>query len=209
MMVGAMISNAWEEDPKRLAFTFARYKFVARMMAGKRQVLEVGCNSGFASQVVSAHVGCLTAIDRDAEAIAETKNYKTDIRFIQHDIVAAPLHLLPWAYFGGYDGVFALDVLEHIWPEDEASFMENLCASLNPHGTAIIGMPSLESQKYASPNSAREHVNCKTEDELRSLLERYFHNVYLFGMNDETLHTGYGPMCHYRLALANSKKEIT
>jgi hypothetical protein len=23
----------------------------------------------------------------------------------------------------------------------------------------------------------------------------------VFGMNDEVLHTGFGPMCHYRLAI--------
>jgi hypothetical protein len=25
----------------------------------------------------------------------------------------------------------------------------------------------------------------------------YFRNVFMFGMNDEVVHTGYGPMCHY------------
>ncbi len=38
------------------------------------------------------------------------------------------------------------------------------------------------------------------------MMQRYFHCVYMFGMNDETLHTGYGPMCHYRIAIANSKR---
>jgi hypothetical protein len=32
-------------------------------------------------------------------------------------------------------------------------------------------------------------------------LTPHFSNVFMFGMNDETLHTGYGPMCHYRLAV--------
>ncbi len=79
--------------------------------------------------------------------------------------------------------------------------MKNICASLKPRGTCIIGMPSLESQVYASPHSKAGHVNCKTEPELRALMLRHFQNVYLFGMNDGVLHVGFGPMCHYRLAI--------
>ena len=52
-------------------------------------------------------------------------------------------------------------------------------------------MPSLESQKYASKISKRHHVNCKTGEQLRRLLKIYFHNIYMFSMNDETLHTGF------------------
>jgi len=63
-------------------------------------------------------------------------------------------------------------------------------------------MPSLESQEHASPPSKAGHINCKTEPQLREFMIRHFHNVFLFGMNDETLHTGFGPMAHYRLALA-------
>jgi hypothetical protein len=39
-------------------------------------------------------------------------------------------------------------------------------------------------------------------DSLRTLMERYFTNVFMFGMNDEVLHTGYAPMCHYIWSLA-------
>ena len=40
---GLMTNQAWDDDPKRLAFTFSRYKFVAKMMSGKQRVLEIGC----------------------------------------------------------------------------------------------------------------------------------------------------------------------
>ena len=80
--------------------------------------------------------------------------------------------------------------------------MRRMVAALAKDGAMIIGMPSLESQQYASAPSRAGHVNCKTEDGLRALMLRFFENVFLFGMNDEVLHTGYGPMCQYRLALA-------
>lgn len=55
-----------------------------------------------------------------------------------------------------------MDVLEHIGPNDEADFLSNICKSLRPNGAAIIGMPSIESQVYASPASKAGHVNCKS-----------------------------------------------
>jgi hypothetical protein len=54
---------------------------------------------------------------------------------------------------------------------------------------------------HASEFSRAYHVNCKTEDGLRATLARHFRNVFMFGMNDETLHTGFGAMTHYRLAV--------
>lgn len=176
-----MLSEAWERDPKRFAFTFARYKFVAKMLQGKKNVLEVGADSGFMSKIVAQHVNTVTCVDLE-DGTDYTKT-----------------HLLP-----EFDAVYALDVLEHVRKED--AFMFHICASLKKYGTCIIGMPSLESQVHASPPSKKGHVNCKTEVGLRKLMEKYFHCVYLFGMQDETLHTGFGPMCHYRLAVCNSKR---
>jgi len=38
--LGLMTSWAWTDDPKRLAFTLSRYKFVAKMLDGRSHVLE-------------------------------------------------------------------------------------------------------------------------------------------------------------------------
>ena len=70
----------------------------------------------------------------------------------------------------------------------------------------ICGSPSLESQLYASQQSKEGHVNCKNGLELKQFLNRYFENTFLFGMNDEVLHTGFSPMCHYLFILACGKK---
>jgi hypothetical protein len=41
---------------------------------------------------------------------------------------------------------------------------------------------------------------------LKMLLELYFHNVFIFSMNDEVVHTGYYKMAHYLLALCVGKR---
>lgn len=65
----------------------------------------------------------------------------------------------------------------------------------------VIGMPSTESQVYASEISKLGHVNCKKWPELKAFLMRHFERVFIFSMNDEVLHTGYTLMAHYLLAL--------
>ena len=84
--------------------------------------------------------------------------------------------------------------------------MKNISKSLKTNGSLIIGMPTLESQKYASKGSKLGHINCKSKNELKSILSKFFNNVYMFSMNDEVLHTGYDKMSHYIFGLANSKK---
>src|SRR5438270_9597178 len=63
--LGLMMNQAWHDDPKRLTFTFARYKFAARMLAGCKDVLEVGCGDAFPSRIVQQEVGRLTVTDFD------------------------------------------------------------------------------------------------------------------------------------------------
>ena len=189
-----MTADYWERDPKRLAFVLARYKFVARMLEGRARVLEVGCADGFGSRIVRQHVGWLTAIDIDLKSIDEAKaanGVRWAVDFNLHDIMCSPMP--------DFDAVYALDVLEHIAPENEWQFLHHLRQSAP---VAVIGMPSLESQRYASELSRAGHVNCQSGPELKKALERHWPQVFMFSMSDEVVHTGFQPMAHYLLALA-------
>jgi 2-polyprenyl-3-methyl-5-hydroxy-6-metoxy-1,4-benzoquinol methylase len=200
--LGLMTSFAWNDDPKRLTFTLSRYKFVAKLLAGRRHVLEIGCADAFGTRIVRQDVQNLTAIDFDPVFIADVKarmNPRWQFDAFVHDMLAGPVP-------GHYDGIYALDVLEHIDPGNERIFLSNLVQSLTPHGAVVLGMPSLESQAYASPNSKAGHVNCKSMPDFRRAMQTYFHNVFIFCMNDEVVHTGYHKMAHYLFALACEPK---
>jgi 2-polyprenyl-3-methyl-5-hydroxy-6-metoxy-1,4-benzoquinol methylase len=200
--LGLMTNQAWRDDPKRLTFTFARYKFVAKMFAGFERVLEVGCADAFATRIVVQDVKRLTAVDFDPLFIDDVRARMSErwrFECFAHDLLTGPVP-------GEFDGIYALDVLEHIEPANEAAFLTNMVASLAPHGAMIIGMPSLESQAYASPISKEGHVNCKAMPELKATLGQFFHNIFMFSMNDEVVHTGYHKMAHYLIALCCSKK---
>ena len=200
--LGLMVNESWNQDPRRTLFTLARYKFVSKMLAGRKSVLEVGCADAFGTRIVQQTVGAVSAIDFDPLFVADVKrrmnpHWAFDVAV--HDMLAGPVP-------GSFDAVYALDVLEHIQPEVEDRFLTNALATLAPSGVAIFGMPSLESQPYASPQSKEGHVNCKSMPDLKELMERYFHSVFMFSMNDETVHTGYHKMAHYIIALCAHKK---
>jgi 2-polyprenyl-3-methyl-5-hydroxy-6-metoxy-1,4-benzoquinol methylase len=200
--LGLMTAWAWYDDPKRLTFTLARYKFVAKMLAGAGSVLEVGCSDGFASRIVAQDVKSLTAVDFDPEFIDDARARNSDrwpIEFRLHDLTAGSVQ-------GEFEAAYALDVLEHIPVADEVAFLRNLIAPVRAQGVVILGMPSLQSQKYASPQSREGHVNCKDQKSFKALMETMFHTVLMFSMNDEVVHTGYAPMAHYLFAVCCGKK---
>lgn len=172
------------------------------MLEGAEHVLEIGCGDAFGTRLVQQTVKALSATDFDAVFVEDVKARMVERwRFpvFTHDLLAGPID-------GSYDGVYALDVLEHIDPKDEATFLRNAFAPLTAHGVGIIGMPSLESQVHASPTSKAGHVNCKTLPQLKKALREHFHNVFMFSMNDEVVHTGYHPMAHYLFAVCAGKR---
>jgi len=200
--LGLRSSQSWHDDPKHLLFRLARYKFVAKMLSGSEHVLEIGCGDAFGTRLVQQEVKALSATDFDAVFIKDVEARMVERwRFpvFTHDLLDGPI-------VGSYDGIYALDVLEHIAQKDERTFLKNAFAPLAQNGVGILGMPSLESQAYASPTSRAGHVNCKSMPDLKKLMQTYFHNVFMFSMNDEVVHTGYYPMAHYLFALGANKK---
>ncbi len=204
---GLMANESWNNDPKRTLFTLARYKFVARMLSGKKTVLEIGCADAFGTRLVQQAVDEVYAVDIDQvfiDDIQERYNPHWPMHFRKHDMLTGPYRSAI------FESAFALDVLEHIPAAEENLFLDNIKQSLVPNGVFIVGAPSLESQVHASPQSKIGHVNCKSGESLRELMERHFEHVFMFSMNDETVHTGFLPMAHYLIALCvNSRTEST
>ena len=200
--LGLMINEAWQQDPRRALFVLSRYKFVSKILSGKKNVLEIGCADAFGTRLVQQTVEKMTVVDFDPIFISDVKSRYSEawpMKILEHDI------LLDGPVKGKFDAIYALDVLEHISKDAEQTFISNCTKSLHKNGVLIIGMPSLESQQYASPQSKEGHVNCKTGEDLRAILLPHFHNVMLFSMNDEVLHTGYSKMAHYIFTVSTGK----
>jgi 2-polyprenyl-3-methyl-5-hydroxy-6-metoxy-1,4-benzoquinol methylase len=199
---GPMSSFTWNTDPKRLLFVLSRYKFAARMLEGSNNAIEIGCGDGFASRIIKQHVANLLITDADPVMIQSAASLQSPdfpVSALCHDFCKSPLKDRD----AEFDAAYMLDVLEHIPQAQEAGFFANLRKSLAPGAKIVIGIPSIESQPYASPGSKAGHVNCKTKEQLYKSLANVFSTVFCFSMNDEVVHTGFNRMSNYLFAVCS------
>lgn len=202
--LGKYFSQSINNDIKHLLFTFSRYKFASKMLENNKNIelLELGCNEGigtyFFEQTKSYKK--IVGIDLDGEGIKWAKENITNncIEFIEDNFMGKK--------YGEFDAVVSLDVIEHIETAQEQQFMETICSNLKDTGTVIIGTPNENMDPYASEASKIGHINLYDQKRLYKLLNQYFHNVFIFGMNDEVVNTGFYPMSCYIMALCCNKR---
>jgi 2-polyprenyl-3-methyl-5-hydroxy-6-metoxy-1,4-benzoquinol methylase len=200
--LGLLKSREWIEDPRRFLFSQARYKFASKMLSGRGNVLEVGCGDAFNAPIIMQEVKRLTVTDFDPEFIADAAARmppEYPYEALTHNFLEKPMER-------GFDAVYLMDVLEHIDAADERRFISNILAGTSDDVMSIVGMPSLESQTYASPGSKAGHINCKSAPDLKRLMQEFFNSVFMFSMNDEVVHTGYHRMAHYIIAMCAHKR---
>jgi 2-polyprenyl-3-methyl-5-hydroxy-6-metoxy-1,4-benzoquinol methylase len=204
VVLGPSASHTWRTDPRRLPITLARYKHVAKLLAGKQRALEVGCGDGFNCRIVLQTVPFVHGVDISEVQIAwaqqHGKHEQINATFEVVDMLRGPVA-------GSFDAAYSLDVIEHIPPEHEATFFRNLVAPLTDDAVCVIGTPNIHSEAHASRWSREGHINLKSADTLQASLEPFFSNVFVFSMNDEMLHTGFYGMAHYLVALCAGTKQ--
>ncbi len=196
--MGPTVSALWRDDPRHLAFLLARYKFVSKMLAGRKRAVEIGCGDAFGMKLVLQTVDSVHGVDFDplfaGWAEEQARHEGLNATFSTIDVTRS----VPK---GPFDGAYSLDVIEHIPKARERKFIGNICKSLAPHGVCIIGCPNVTAKAYQSKQSEEGHINLKSHQELRKLMADFFHTVFIFSMNDEVLHTGFYPMAHYLFAV--------
>ena len=191
--LGRYTTQAYYDDPASLSFIASRYKFCAKMLSDLNTVLEIGCGDGFGGAIVAQRVNRLICTDINKPLLEDNSSrmgHFSNIEYHYHDFRESP-------YPERVDGIYLVDVIEHVFQEEEDAFLTNLVASLNDNGTCIIGTPNKTADKYASEYSREGHINLKDHESLKTLGEKYFHKSFLFGMNDEVVHTGFPQIAHF------------
>jgi len=198
---GPYTSHIWKNDPRHLSFLLARYKFVAKMLEGKKKVLEIGSGDGFGIPIVAQTVVQIHALDWEPLLLEDNKNRLKGVNctFECMDITKDTPEDI-------FDAAYSLDVIEHVPKEREHLYFENISNSLSLKGVFIVGTPNIAADRYASEASKEGHINLKSQDELKENLLGYFENVFMFSMNDEVLHTGFAWMAHYLFGMGVGPK---
>ncbi len=180
----------------------ARYKFAVKMLQNRKgiKVVDFGCNGGVGDLFIkqSCDVESVLGIDFDGEAISWANSNIADdkLSFIEGDFFEVKI-----PEFGCYNAAVSLDVIEHIRQENEAKYRDLIYDCLDDNGVAVIGTPNVTIYPYASPFNKEAHINNFDQKRLYDLFAERFRNVFIFGMNDEVLNTGFYPFSCYILAL--------
>ena len=192
---GRHFSYQYKNTPRHILFTLSRYKFAQKMIGNNKRILELGCNEGIGCHYLSEFAKSVCGVDFDEKAIdwAQNNSRNSKLEFICDNFLNKN--------YGEFDAVVSYDVIEHIYPENENNFVSTVINNLTHTGISIIGTPNLESDKFSNVKSSGGHINLFEGDRLQKLLNTYFHNVFLFSMNDEIIHTGFSQMAHYFVAL--------
>jgi 2-polyprenyl-3-methyl-5-hydroxy-6-metoxy-1,4-benzoquinol methylase len=189
----------FRNDPKRLGFVLARYKFAAKMACKNARVLELGCSEGIGAPILAEQAKSYTGVDLDASAI-QTAKQNLLYSFIYDDFMGKK--------YGEFEAVISLDVIEHIHGEFENTYFETILTNLSEEGICVIGTPNITASPYASEASNLGHVNLYSQERLLAVLKTHFHQVFPFGMNDEIVHTGFASMSHYLICVACHKRKL-
>ena len=201
--LGSRTSFSIFDDPIHIAFVLSRYKFCSRMLTGKRSVLEIGCGDAIGTPIVAQFVTRVHAVDVEDRLILSNRQRLRKIK----NITFETLDYCQKMPRGRFEAIFSIDVLEHIPHRQEHIFMAHTVMNLETNGVCIIGTPNINANRYASVSSRGHHTNLKSHESLRLLLQMYFANVFMFSMNDEVVHTGYGNMAHYLFGMGVGVKE--
>jgi SAM-dependent methyltransferase len=200
--LGPWTSHLFYSDPKHLAFSLSRYKFVSKLFNRYDSVLEVGCGDCFGSVIVAENVKKYYGIDFDKFIIDDNKERlisNKKMNFFFHDILVKPFEKKTMA-------AFSLDVIEHIPYKDEKLFLENITQSIGD-GPFLLGTPNISASQYASKYSKESHINLKSAESLAESLSPFYKTILNFSMNDEVVHTGFSQMAHYIFALGLNRRK--
>jgi SAM-dependent methyltransferase len=146
----------------------------------RRDILEVGCGTGWMSDRLSAF-GQVTAIDVADEIVERARARHPQIMFVAADFLTA---VLPT---GGFDVVVSLETMAHI--EDQVAFLDRVAALLRPGGRLMLATqnrPIMERnianlpshgwyRRWVDHTELRELVAVQFDiEELRSITPKFF-----------------------------------
>jgi 2-polyprenyl-3-methyl-5-hydroxy-6-metoxy-1,4-benzoquinol methylase len=194
--LGQHVAYWMRKTPRRALYSTSYYKFASKMLGRGRRVLDIGCGEGLGTYLLAVECGGAVGVDFDEDAIEVAKKNWQDPRIAFHCADA-----LSFTGQQAFDGVVHFDVIEHIAPEHADDFLKRTADLLAPEGVYVLGTPNITAREHASAVTNAGHINLYSGERLEEALRRQFRFVFMFGANDEVVHTGFLPMAHYLLGV--------
>jgi ubiquinone/menaquinone biosynthesis C-methylase UbiE len=146
--------------------------------AGDKTVLEIGCNTGYGTKLVSNVCRKIIGVDLSLKAlrVASTRYAAANIDYLLIDGLT-----LPFAD-GSFDLVISFQVIEHI--SNYKTYLSELKRVLSPDGVVVFTTPNARVRLDPGMKPWNEfHVREFVADELGELLRDWFGQVEIRGLS--------------------------
>lgn len=144
-----------------------RYGFAAKRCRGKR-VLDAGCGSGYGTRILGREAAECLGVDSDPESVrlAGSLFAAPRVGFAVEDVTR-----LATIADNAFEGVVALEVLEHLPIESVPAFMGAVRRVLVPEGVFVVSVANRAHQEREENPFHRSEM---LYDEFKELLEAWF-----------------------------------
>jgi len=166
-----------QED--ELSVVFEHHKFtydVTSKHIVNKDVLDVGCGTGYGVSILANHARTVTGIDYHLPALKYCKNI-----YSASNIVYSGMEVLSLAFKDdSFDIATSFQVIEHI--SDVHKFLRELKRVVKPGGLIFISTPNV-ADKAKNGSNNRFHVNEMNYFDLNELLSTEFNSFEIEGQN--------------------------
>ncbi len=165
-----------EVEPDLFNEHLARYLFVRQFVSG-REVLDLGCGSGYGSSLIAGDASRVVGLDVSPEAVQYSReNFSApNLYYLVSDAAQTGLAS------SRFDVVVCFEVIEHLARQE--NLVEEACRLLKPDGMLVVSTPNrvfyTEERQLVNPYHTREF----DFQEFRSFLGSYFPQVEVFYQN--------------------------
>jgi 2-polyprenyl-3-methyl-5-hydroxy-6-metoxy-1,4-benzoquinol methylase len=172
--------------------SLARYNFVNRIVNDvDLKVLDFGCGSAYGTRVLMEKFSDVSAFDVYPDGYAP-KNVD-----VCQDISKIKMKK--------YDVITCFEVIEHMDETAQENLLDDLHSLISKNGTLFISTVR-KMDPPPTENRIKEHIKELTFDELLSICNKRFHNVYTFGQIDQTISTFYKENHYHFVFICTNKK---
>jgi len=148
----------------------------ARATVSNKDVLDLGCNSGYGTNILSNECKSIVGVDVSPMAIqtAKSKYKKSNLDFCVGDGIKLPFN------DNSFDAITSFQVIEHL--VDYENYFKEIKRVLRPSGILILTTPNAEIRvRPGNKPWNRFHVHEFVGKELDELLSKYFSFTQVIG----------------------------
>ncbi len=158
------------------------YEYVLPMVEGKK-ILEIGCGSGYGNKLLATKAKKILSIDIDKESIEFAKKINPSAN-IEYELADVTKGISPKD--NSYDICVCFQVIEHIQISKLQDFLGEINRVIKPGGSVLFTTPNRKIRLFPFQKPTNKyHVTEYTSKGLRNLLEPYYAEVKILGMQAE------------------------